>query len=113
MLRRQIKENEEAQVFLEYVIVVGVIVLIMFAMGKFITRGSQGMIKIVADQIGNQINAEQRFDAGGYLQESYTSTRSNMSKTKSETPGETTYSYGDSVVTDSTAVINMGFAPEQ
>jgi len=66
------RRNQKAQIFLEYLLVIGAVVMIMFAMSMLIKRGTQGMIKVVADQIGDQINAEQNFDDGGFLESSYT-----------------------------------------
>jgi hypothetical protein len=107
------KRAPAGQVFLEYVIVVGVIVLIMFAMSTLIKRGAQGMVKVMADQIGNQINAEQQFDGnGGFLESSFSSTRSSSNKNKTEFVGDTTYTFGVAVVTDSVAVMNLGFTAE-
>lgn len=105
-------KNQKAQIFLEYVMVIGAVVLIMFAMSTMLRRGTQGMVKVVADQIGDQINAEQKFDDGGFLEELNTTTTANNSKTKTEFIGDTTYTFGDEISTSSDALINMGFTEE-
>ena len=109
---------------MEYVIVVTVIALVMIAMSTMIKRGTQGMIKVVADQVGDQIDAEQRFgggqlnaaqrgdERGSFLESSYTSTRRVTSKTKTELIGTTTYTFGDSTSIASETHINMGFTEE-
>ncbi len=112
MLRLQYSKGQRAQIFLEYVIVIGVVVLIMIAMSTMIKRGTQGMIKVVADQIGEQANAEQRFDDTGFLESSYTSTRAITSKTKEELSGVTTYIFGDTTTIKSNVHIDMGFTEE-
>ena len=65
----------KGQSILEYTIVLGVIVIVMSAMGPMIKRGTQSLIKVVADQVGAQQNAEQKFDESGHLEASYASTR--------------------------------------
>lgn len=114
MLRRRPSSGEKAQIFLEYTIVIGVIILAMFAMSKMLQRGTQGMIKVVSDQVGIQENSEQTFDeGGGFLESAYTSTRSNIDKTKQEFLGSTSYIFGDSTLTESNALINLGFTNEE
>lgn len=112
MLRLYYDKDQRGQIFMEYVIVIAVIALVMIAMSTMIKRGTQGMIKVVADQIGDQINAEQRFDETGFLESSYTSTRTVTSKTKTELIGTTTYTFGDSTSIASETHINMGFTEE-
>ena len=62
MLRRSEKSNNQAQIFLEYTIISGIVIMILLSMNTMIKRGIQGMVKSVADQIGLQINAEQNFN---------------------------------------------------
>jgi len=113
MLRRHLNNNTKAQIFIEYTMVVGVIVMIVFAMGPMIKRGIQGMVKVVADQIGNQENAEQTFEDSGYLESSYVSTRAFTDKIKTEFAGVTNYSFGDVMVLESQSVANLGFTEER
>ena len=103
------KNSPAGQILLEYIIVIGIVVLVLFAMSTMIKRGTQGMIKVVADQIGNQVNAEQDFENSGYLSSSYSSTRAETLKTKTDFLGNITYSFGDLVATNSEVVINLGF----
>ena len=102
------ENSPTGQIFLEYVIVVGSIVLVLFAMSTLIKRGTQGMIKVVADQIGNQAEADQDFDKG-YLESSYTLSRTNSTKRKTEFAGNTTYTFRATTVTSTNVLINMGF----
>lgn len=112
MLRQCQNKDQTAQIFLEYVLVVGAVVMVLFAMSTLIKRGAQGMIKVVADQIGNQVNAEQDFASGAFLRKSYSSTRATTSKIKTELLGQTTYTYADVISTTSNASINMGFTAQ-
>lgn len=107
----RVKNIPTGQIFLEYMLVIGAVVLVMMAMNKMIKRGTQGMVKVVADQVGLQVNADQQFD-DGYLKSSYVTTRVTTSKIKEEFAGQTTYTYGDVTVIHSNALINMGFTEE-
>ena len=107
---RKIKPRK-AQTILEYTIVMGVIVVIMFAMGPMIKRGIQSLIKTVADEIGIQRNADQRFDESGHLVSSDVSTNSTVDKVTSGLSGTTVYSYNDTTGTISATVVDLGFTP--
>lgn len=85
----------------------------MFAMGPMLKRGTQSLIKVVADQVGVQQNAEQKFDETGHLEASYTSTRGSMDKQTLDFIGQTTYIFNDLTATQSNALINLGFTEEQ
>ena len=104
---------KKGQTILEYTILLGVIVLIMFAMGPMIKRGTQSLIKVVADQVGTQQNAEQSFDDRGHLESSYTSARGSADKQTMDLLGTTTYVFDDTTDTASNALINLGFTEEQ
>lgn len=112
MLRRSLKKNNQAQIFLEYTIIVGTVVMILIAMNVMIKRGIQGMVKSVADQIGNQAAAEQKFDESGHLESQYASTRVSADKTTRELVGVTNYVYDDTVTSDTATVSNLGFTEE-
>ena len=111
MLRQHYDGGQKAQIFLEYALVISAIVLVMFGMNSLIKRGAQGMIKVVADQVGNQEASDQQFNSG-YLKSSYRTTRPTTTKIKTEFLGDTTYTYGDVTQATSDTVINMGFTEE-
>lgn len=104
---------KKGQSILEYTILLGAVVLIMFAMGPMIKRGTQSLIKVVADQVGTQQNAEQTFDERGHLESSFTSTRGSADKQTMDLLGTTTYVFDDATTTTSNALINLGFTEEQ
>lgn len=105
-------DNQKAQSFLEYTMVIGVIVLILFAMGPMMKRGIQSLIKAVADEVGIQQGAEQRFDERGHLEASYVSTRASIDKQTQDLSGMTVYIYNDITRTASTTLTNLGFTEE-
>lgn len=106
------KRNNRGQVFLEYTLILGILVLVIFGMGPMIKRGVQGLIKFTADQVGVQRNAEQKFDEAGHLESTYISTRSTALKRTRDVIGTTEYTFSDSVETTSDALINLGFTEE-
>lgn len=61
----------KGQSILEYLMVLTMVAVVLSAMFPLIQRGVQGMVRTVADQIGNQEQAEQQNDSG-YLQSSDT-----------------------------------------
>lgn len=113
---RQCKENihgkfKRGQSIVEYTTVISAVLLIIFAMGPLIKRSSQGMIKMVADQIGLQNNAEQKFDDRGHLHRSYAATRGRTDKRTVDVAGDIDYIYNDETVTNGLTHLNMGFSP--
>jgi uncharacterized protein (UPF0333 family) len=105
--------RKKGQTILEYTIVLGAIIIVMFSMGPMIKRGLQSLIKVVADQVGVQNDADQRFDEAGHLEESYIATRGSMDKQTREIIGTTRYTYDDLSTTSSNALINLGFTKDQ
>lgn len=57
------------QSILEYAIIVGIVTVVLYYMGTSIKRGVQSLVKITADQVGNQQNSDQDFKdtQQGYL----------------------------------------------
>ncbi len=102
--------QSKAQSLLEYVILLGVVATVLFAMFTGVKRGIQGVIRITADQVGNQQNAEQIVTpTSGYLTESYSLTRTNNNKENRELVGNFGYFYNDASNTTSNSLINLGF----
>ncbi|OGX06011.1 MAG: hypothetical protein A2Z88_05990 [Omnitrophica WOR_2 bacterium GWA2_47_8] len=109
--------QRDAQTILEYMSLIGIIAAVFLAMSAYIGRGLQGMVKLVADQVGNQKDADQRpkqvpgqRDDRGFLINSYTAERDFKSKLSETIPGGNfIYRYGDRVESDSHAITNLGF----
>ena len=113
MLRHKNKiiKTRNAQTLLEYTMVIGIIVIVIFAMNPMIKRGIQGIIKVVADQVGNQKDSDQAFDDSGHLDNSYTVTRTTIGKNTTDFLGTMTYGYNDSSLTHVESNANLGFSP--
>ncbi len=117
----------KAQTLLEYLILIGIVTVVLFAMYHAVKRGIQSVIKITADQIGNQQRADQRAPTlsnavivnavgepvavSGYMVEAYTATRARNQKDVQELFGDVGYFYNESVSTNSNSLTNLGFNP--
>jgi len=108
--------NQKAQTFIEFTIVVGMIIVIIFAMNPLIKRAIQGMVKSTADQIGYQNEGDQgglyNTVTQGYMEAQYVSTRVSSTKETIEFLGTTNYVFGDTVGFESGTQSNLGFTPE-
>jgi len=103
----------KAQSLGEYVLVVSMIIAFMAVMFPMVKRGTQSIIKVSADQIGIQKNADQTFTPdSGWLDSSNTITHSISEKSQQDIPGAIIM--GTSVNIDSSArsLTNMGFSKE-
>ncbi len=48
------------QTIVEYALLVGIVIALLLVVTPMIKRGAQGMVKVVADEVGYQNNAEQK-----------------------------------------------------
>lgn len=112
MLKRLRTNSRQGQTFVEYTVILGVVTVVLFAMSPMVKRALQGLIKVVADQVGVQQNSDQPFDESGHLESSYTVTRAVQDKATQDLLGITNYIYADATYTNTRALINLGFTPE-
>jgi hypothetical protein len=98
------------QTFVEYTILISLIGGILIAMTPLIRRSAQGMVKVIADQVGNQVNAEQSGGDQGLLELSETQTQIDTSKVKTEAlSGAITYQFlQERVKTDNETKSDLG-----
>lgn len=108
----QTKRSTSGQSMLEYSVVLGIIVMVMFVMTPLVKRGTQGMIKIVADQVGVQNASEQRFDDSGHIVYSRTDANVLTSKLYSDVTGVVTYTLNDRTDQTTEVETNLGFTEE-
>ena len=97
---------------MEYVLLVGIVVTVLFAMTMAIKRSAQSLIKVAADEIGVQQNADQSFDRG-YLDTSYTNEIGINKKSVNEYAGVINYILDDHRDMQTTTITNMGFTEER
>jgi Flp pilus assembly pilin Flp len=110
------------QTILEYTIIIGIVAIVFVYMGAGMKRGLQSMIKVTADQIGNQENSDQDFNdvEQGYMVSSTTSATDSLNVVTNEIgyipkSGPAVY-VTDKVENESTfmvsnALTNAGFNP--
>lgn len=101
--------GQKAQTMMEYMALLTVVIVVLITMSTYIRRGFQGFIRLTADQLGNQLNAEQTFDDKGHLENSYAITLSSIDKERKEQLGVVNYLHNDVVRTDSFSFLNAGF----
>ena len=82
----QMRSNDfpsRAQSMLEYLILIGVVTVVLVALGPLFKRGIQAVVRLTADQLQTQANAEQKpTKASGYLIDQYSSSNADNSKEK-------------------------------
>lgn len=63
------------QSLIEYIIIIGIVMTSVYIMAPAFKRGTQSVIKVTADQLGAQENAEQDFGPGAsHMDNSFAST---------------------------------------
>jgi Flp pilus assembly pilin Flp len=109
------------QTILEYTIIVGIVAVVLYYMATGIKRGVQSLVKITADQVGPQQNADQDFSGlQGFVQTSNTSTQQSKNTQLAEigyipSSGNAIYvankAYQESSYTAVNSITNGGFIP--
>ncbi|MDP2652465.1 MAG: hypothetical protein Q8Q08_00360 [Candidatus Omnitrophota bacterium] len=108
------KAYRRGQTFIEYTLLLGVLVSILVAMTPLVRRGVQGMVKIVVDQVGTQKDAEQVGGTSGYLINTTMETDSYRETLKTEYLGDTGYwTTSDWTATNSEVHLNLGFTEKR
>ena len=104
--------QNQAQTIVEYTLLIGITIAILLAVTPMIKRGTQGMVKVVADELGTQQNAEQVGGDGGGLIKSDVNSNFDRQQTKKEWLTGTTHSiftgYNDSTTMDIKSESSMG-----
>jgi len=107
------QKRKKGQTFIEYTLLIAIILAVLSAATPMIRRGIQGMIKVVADQVGRQQNAEQTAGNSGYLISQFTAGRGEQTKRVLERVGTTNYVFGGRGTNMSTETItNLGFTKQ-
>lgn len=100
----------KGQNIVEYTLLFGIIIAAIVAMSPMIKRTSQAMVKLVADQVGEQKNAEQIGGDTGWLKSSVTATEVSKRERLQEAGGniiKTTLE--DRTLTGVTSASDLGF----
>ena len=106
--------SRRAQSLMEYALLVSMVVAAVVYMFPRVKRTTQSMIKVAADQIGDQKNAEQDLTSGtsGYLEFSNTSTHSAVDNTRGDNCGTITSAVLERTETSTNSQTNMGFTKD-
>ena len=113
-LKNKKRRNLHAQGVLEYIMLIGIIVVALIAMTQAIKRGAQSIIKEGADQLAAQQNADQSFsNKTGYLDSQNTASADDRQKQIIERVGIINYVQDDASSVFMNSSTNMGFTQEQ
>ncbi len=63
-MQNSCRQNSKGQTIVEYSLLLGIAIAVLLALTPMIKRSTQGMVKIVADEVGYQNNAEQKDGPG-------------------------------------------------
>lgn len=103
--------SRQAQSIVEYTLMVGILVGLLVAMMPLMRRAINGMVKTMADQIGNQQNADQVGGLTGHLDDSHSMVWFDQEKHEREYLGTINYEYTrETTQTESAVVSNLGFS---
>ena len=74
--------SRRGQSILEYAIIIGIVTVVLYFIGTGIRRGVQSLVKVAADQVGNQQSSDQDFNdtKQGYMQASNSVTQEAKNK---------------------------------
>ncbi|MBF0490973.1 MAG: hypothetical protein HQL15_10285 [Candidatus Omnitrophica bacterium] len=111
-MQKENKKDNHAQSVLEYLLLIGIVTMVLIYMGTDFKRGIQSVVKVTADQMGNQTGAEQDFSLG-YMMNSASNTTQTQQHAVQETNGVTTTITGDSSQTTTSSVTNQGFTEQK
>ena len=107
MLRRR---TNRAQTFMEYTILIGIVVTFLMAMSPILKRGVQGVVKILADQVGRQNESDQQDAIHGYMSSAHIDSSMARDIQRQDRLGNTTYVYQrDDTITSSEQYSNLGY----
>jgi hypothetical protein len=101
----------KGQTVVEYLILIGIMMMGLIYMSTDLKRGVQSVIKVTADQIGNQSNSDQDYNnPQGYLLNSISKTSENHQKTLAESKGVVGYLINDKTQAQINSLTNQGSA---
>ena len=99
-----------AQSLLEYLMILGVVTAVLVAFGPLFKRGIQAVLRLTADQLQTQANAEQKVTpTSGYLIDQFSLSDVDNNKIKVEYLGDTSYNFDDQEAVHSNSQANLGF----
>ncbi len=114
ILNLKSKKTLHGQGVLEYVLLVGIVVVALIAMTQVIKRGTQSIIRTGFAQIGAQRNADQGFsNTTGYLESQNSATSDDNQKQVVERIGIINYIRVEQSDSNTNALVNLGLTEDQ
>lgn len=108
--------SSRGQTFVEYTLLLGILIAIMLAMSPMIKRGTQGMVKVVADELGVQQNAEQDDNNSGHMISTQSQAQFSKDVRHQEWEASGTHhvlkTYDESTTTATQSASDLGFSPK-
>lgn len=112
-IKKILKKNTIAQGMLEYILLVGIVVVALISMTQAVKRGTQSIIKTAADELALQENADQKFDnRTGYLDSQNATIAEDKEKQVVDRVGVITYVQDETSFVNTESLTNMGFTEE-
>jgi Flp pilus assembly pilin Flp len=113
-MRKNNLRNSKGQTLVEYSLLVGIVIAFLLTMTPMVKRSAQGMVRVIADEVGYQRNAEQQSEVG--LVNSVIRTRLNKQQDKREWYVGPVHSelttYADTTTVNTNTRSNLGITPE-
>ena len=104
------RTKNDAQSLLEYLMILGVVIAVLVAFGPLFKRGIQAVVRLTADQLQTQANAEQKVTStSGYLIDQFSLSDIDNNKNRVEYLGDTSYNFDDQETVKSNSQANLGF----
>ncbi len=104
----------KGQTIIEYVILMSIVVMILYAMGPSFKRGVQGVVKVTADQLRPQHEAEQDFSYDqSHLTSSDTRSMVNNQRSIQKLNYMSSVSVNEITASSTQTQTNMGFTLDQ
>lgn len=103
--------KKRAQTISEYVILITIVTAAVISMFTYVKRGTQGLVRAAADQIGSQIKSEQDFNAtSGYITSANTLSSSYSNQAVYGWPGAYEKIFVEGSDTQTNTQSNIGFS---
>jgi hypothetical protein len=118
MILKKNTKRLHGQSVLEYVLLIGIITVVLFAMMQGVKRGTQSLVRVAADEIGVQTEADQFIKENGqyvinnrtgYMQSSNSLILTDSSKMVVQQRGVVSYIPDENQQVLSNALTNLGF----
>jgi len=106
---QQRPRSSSGQTFIEYTLLLSIVIMGLVMLNPIMRRTTQSLVRLVADQIGNQRQSDQTGGESGYMLSSLSQASVDHTKTVTERLGSRRIDYFDTEITSTNQVSNLGF----